>query len=126
AQQHAGVIHQVARGKVVGAVDHDVVVLHDVERVLAGDGDFVPVDLHEWIDVQHAVGGRVQFLASDVFGAVDNLPLQVRVIHHIEIHEPDAAHARCRQVQAQPGAPPPRPAEPNRAGAPYGLAVQAP
>src|SRR5436190_1954644 len=39
AKQDAGVIHQVASGEVVGAVDADVLVLEDVERVLAGEGD---------------------------------------------------------------------------------------
>ena len=44
-QQHAGVVHQIAGGEVVGAVDDDVVILEDLERVLAGERHFVPIEL---------------------------------------------------------------------------------
>src|SRR5437879_5412466 len=49
---------------------HEVAITSENAFDIMKDYDIVPVDLHEWIDVQHAVGGRVQFLAADVFGAV--------------------------------------------------------
>ena len=32
---------------------------------------------------------------------MDHLPLQVAVIHHIEIHDAEAADTSCRQIQQQ-------------------------
>src|SRR6266849_2116649 len=92
AEQHASVIYKVAGGEVIGAVDDDVVIAHDFERVLTGDGGFMLVDPHEGVDVEHAIGGRVQFLAADVLSAVDDLALQVREIHNVEIDQSDPAH----------------------------------
>ena len=100
-EQHAGVVDQVARGEVVGAVDHDVVVLEDVEGVLAGERDFVLDDLHVRIDVQHVLAGGVELLAADVLGAVNDLALQVGEIDDVEIDQADFADAGGGQVQAE-------------------------
>jgi hypothetical protein len=44
----------------------------------------------------HVVAGRVQLLAADVFGAVNHLPLQVGVIHYVEVDQSDSAYACAR------------------------------
>ena len=43
--------------------------------------------------------GRVQLLAPDVRRRVDDLPLQVALIHHVEIHQSQRAHSGCGQVK---------------------------
>ena len=101
AEQHAGIVHQIARGEIVRAVDDDVVVLEKIERVLAGQARFVRVDLNFRIQIAQMVGGRFDFGTAHVAGAEQHLALQVREIHGIEIHEADAAHARRGQIKAE-------------------------
>ena len=100
-QQHARVIHQVTRREIIGAVDYDVVVFQNIERVLAGQRNLVPVDLDIRIDVEHGLGRRIQLLLADVLGPVNHLALQVGEIHHVEIHQADAADARRGEIHAE-------------------------
>ena len=51
AQNHAGVVDQIARREIVGSVHHHVVGLDDLQRVLAGQRFLVDVDLDVGIDV---------------------------------------------------------------------------
>ena len=46
-----------------------------------------------------ALGGGIQLLAANVFGAVQDLPLQVGQIDDIEVNDAQCAHARRRQIQ---------------------------
>ena len=59
------------------------------------------VDADEGVDLVHAVGGGIEFLATDVAGAMDDLALQVGEVHHVEIHQADAADAGSREIEAQ-------------------------
>src|ERR1039458_9191092 len=52
-----------------------VVVLQDVECVLAGERHFVPHNLHVGVDGLHFLRGGIQFLAAHVGGGVDHLAL---------------------------------------------------
>src|SRR5215470_7865607 len=101
AQQHAGVVGQIARLKIIGAVNDDVVVFDDVERVLRPERKLVSVDPHMRIDVGQAVFGRIQFLSTDVLRAMQDLSLQIAVIDDVEIDQPQSPYARRRQIQAQ-------------------------
>ncbi len=60
-QQHAGVVGEVARGEVVGAVHHDVVGADDLEGVLAGQAGVMQHDLDVRVE---AVDGFPGGLAS--------------------------------------------------------------
>ena len=108
AGQHAGVVHQVARGKIVGAVGDDVELAKQFERVLAGEPGVELPDIQERIDGLQLLGRRIQLLASHVGGGVNDLALQVGVVHDVEVHDAQRAHARRAQIQA-PGANPGRP-----------------
>ena len=101
AEQHAGVIDEVARGEVVGAVANDVVGTNDLQRVLTGEGGLVEIHLAVGVDLQDAGLGRFDLGLANPTGAMDHLPLQVAVIHHIEIHDAEAAHTRRRQIEQQ-------------------------
>ena len=48
-----------------------------------------------------AVARRVELRAADVGGAVDDLPLQVGGIDHVEVHDAEPADAGGSEVQAQ-------------------------
>ena len=49
----------------------------------------------------HLVCGGIQLLAPDVGSKVDDLPLQVGKIDHVEIHQADPADSGRRQIQCQ-------------------------
>ncbi len=53
------------------------------------------------IDALQLVGGGIELLAAHVGGGVNDLPLQVGVVHHIEVDQAQRAHARGRQIQRQ-------------------------
>ena len=101
AGKHAGVVHQVARGKVVGAVGDDVELAKQFERVLAGEPGVKFPDIQERIDGLQLFRRRIQLLAAHVGGGVNDLPLQVGVVHDVEVHDAERAHAGRAQVQRQ-------------------------
>src|SRR5262249_17316897 len=107
AQQHAGVVDQVAGREVVGAVDDDVVGPEDVQGVGAGEARLVEIDLDLGVDGAAVVAGRVQVWtavvggAGEVGGAVEHLALQVGEVHHVKIDQPEPADARGGEVQRQ-------------------------
>src|SRR5208283_421975 len=98
-QQYAGVVHQVACRKIVSAVDNDVVILQDVQCILAREAGVKLVDPQVRIDIEHAIGGGVQFLAANVLGAMNDMPLEIRSVHDIKIDKANSADACGGQVQ---------------------------
>ena len=70
AGEHAGVVDQVAGGEVVGAVDDDVEVAEELERVFAVKGASRRfARLTYGIDRLELLGGGVELRAADVGGA---------------------------------------------------------
>ncbi len=101
AQQHAGVVHQVARGKVVGAVGDDVVVLQNVEGVGAREHGLVLDHVDRGIQRGEFFFGGIELLTAHVAGGVQDLALQIAGIDHIEIDQPQRANAGRGQVERQ-------------------------
>src|SRR5262249_35097628 len=50
AGEHAGIVHQVARGEVVGAVGDDVELTEQLQRVGTGEPGLKGADVEKWID----------------------------------------------------------------------------
>ncbi len=99
--KHASVIHQVARGKVVGAVGDDVELAKQFQRVFAGEPSVKFPDIQERIDGLQLLRRRIQLLASNVGSRVNDLPLQVGVVHDVEVHDAQRADAGRAQIQRQ-------------------------
>ena len=59
------------------------------------------LQIQKRIDALQLVGGGIELLAAHVGGRVNDLPLQVGVVHHIEVDQAQRAHARGRQIQRQ-------------------------
>src|SRR5271170_949644 len=97
-EQDARVVDEIARGKIVGAVDDKVVVLQNVEGVFAREMRFERVNLNVGIQIAQAVAGCGNFRAAYVFGAEENLALEVGGIYGVEINEADAPDASCGEV----------------------------
>ena len=98
-QKNTDVIAQVACGEIVRAVDHDVIGFDDLAGVLGLEEGVVQVDLHIRVDFFDAVAGAVEFLAAYILRSMQNLALEVRVVHDIEIHKPERADACGSQIK---------------------------
>ena len=101
AEQHAGVVDEIARGEVVGAVRDDVVRAEDVERVLARELGRVQVNLDFRVEVAQAFAGGFELRPAHVLGAEGDLPLEVRKVDDVEVHQAQPAHAGGRQIQPE-------------------------
>src|SRR5215831_8502287 len=123
-QQHAGVVGQIARLKIIGAVNDDVVVLDDAERVLRSERKLVSVDLHVWIDVGQTVFRGLQLFAPDILRAVQNLSLQVAVINDVEIDQSQSPDARSGKVESEWRTEPARADQQHARGLQFALAFQ--
>ena len=99
AEQHARVVHEIARLEVVGAVDDDVVRPDDLERVARCERRLVRLDLDVRIEILDAVARRVELALADRARAVKHLALQVRGIHDIEVHEAERADAGRGEIE---------------------------
>jgi len=86
AQQHAGVVDEIARGEVVCAVGDYVVVHEYVEGVGAGEHGVVLDDFERGIEGDELLLGGVELLAANVFGRVNDLALKIAGIDDVEIY----------------------------------------
>ena len=86
----AGGIDQVARGKVVAAVQHHVGTGQQLvqQRRVGPRGQ--GCDLNLWVDGQNSLGGRLHFGLPHPVLRVGNLALQVGGIHHVMVDQGDA------------------------------------
>src|SRR3954462_5189257 len=57
--QHAGVIHEITRGKVVSAIDDDVKVADDGKRVVAAEPRLESANLDKGINRLYLLGSRI-------------------------------------------------------------------
>jgi hypothetical protein len=97
-EQDAGVVGQVARREIIGAVHHDVVLRQDIQRVFAADAGIVQDHFDVWIDAFNCFLGRFGLGAADVRCAMDDLALEVGKIDRVKINHADFADAGRRQV----------------------------
>ncbi len=98
AQARARVVDEVAGGEVVGAVDDEVVpAQHAVDR-LVRQPHAVRDDLDRGVQRRQGVARRVDLGPPHVGDAVDDLPLQVRGVDDVVVHDPDRPDARRGEV----------------------------
>src|ERR1700732_2814018 len=101
AEKDAGVVYKIAGGEIIGAVNDDVVVLHYVERVVAGQMRFEAIDLDFGVQALQAIGGGFDFWAADVGGAEKNLALEIGEVDGIEIDKANAAYSCGGQIETE-------------------------
>ena len=99
AREHRGVVDQVARCEVVRAVQDQVVLGEQVDRVVCLEPELVQSHLDQRVDLQDRVACALRLRPPDVGLAVDDLPLQVGLVHDVEFDDADGADARGGQVQ---------------------------
>ena len=109
ASQHAGVVDQVAGWEIVGAVGDDVVFAEDVQRVFARESSVECLRISRYgIDSLQLLCGGIELLRADIRGAVNDLPLKIRIVHNVEVNHSKRADAR-RPPDKAPAASPARP-----------------
>ena len=99
-EKNTDVVAQIARGKIIRAIDHDIIRLHDLAGILRLKEGVVEIHLNIRIDFFDAVAGAVELLAADIFRSVQNLALQVREVHDVEIDKAHGANACGGQVKS--------------------------
>src|SRR6185503_17191523 len=76
-EEDAGVVGEIARREIIGAIDDDVVRADDIESVLAGDAGVMDDDFDVGIELVDCFLRRFCFRTADVFGGVKDLALEV-------------------------------------------------
>ncbi len=97
-----GIVQQVARREVIGAVDDDIVVGDDARHVAFIQTLDVGDDLDIGVQGLDAFARGLGLILTNATRIMDNLALQVALFHHVGIDDADA----CRR-QPQPGSTPP-------------------
>src|SRR5439155_205599 len=95
AEHHTRIVHQVAGGKVVAAVDDHVIVGENLQRVLAGEHGLMRYHGDVRVDVFQRAAGGLSLRAADVVGEVHHLPVQVGQIDTVGV---DAAGPAGRRT----------------------------
>src|ERR1017187_8823256 len=85
-EQHARVVREIARREIVRAVHDDVVGPDEVEGVFGRDAGVVDDDLAIRIDARDGFLGGLRLGPAHVGVRVQNLALEIGIIHGVEIH----------------------------------------
>jgi hypothetical protein len=101
AEEHARVVDEIPCREIVGAVDDDVVVAKNVERVGGRQRRLVHDHAHFRIEPGEPCRRRLHLGAPDVGRAEEDLPLKVAGVHHVEVDEPERADAGRGQVEGR-------------------------
>ncbi len=101
AQQHAGVVDQVAGGEVVRAVDDHVVVPEQLQGVRGVEPRLVGDDLDVRVEVAQALGGGLDLRPAHGGAAEEDLAVEVALVDHVEVDQAERADPRRREVEAE-------------------------
>ena len=102
-----GVVDEVAGGEVVGAVDDHVPALaEDALDVLGGEPLLVGLDVDVRVERLDRPLRRVDLRLAEAVGRVDDLALEVRVVDHVRVDDPERPDAGRGEVERGGGAEP--------------------
>ena len=97
---HRGVVDEVAGREVVGAVDdHVPAVGEDPLDVLRVEPLLERHDLHVRVERLDRALRRCDLRLAEPLGRVDDLALEVRVVHDVGVDDPERPDARGREVE---------------------------
>ena len=96
----ARVVDEELHGEVVSTVDHEIVVLDNIESVVRGQELVIGIHLHIGVDSLYLVLGAFHLGHTHISGEVNHLALQVAQVHHVGIYDTDGAHAGSSQIEA--------------------------
>ena len=102
-KKKSAVVGEVASGKVVGAVEDEVVRPGKFHRIINREADRVLLDYEVRIEFLQPRGSRFHLGGIDLFFAKENLALKVGPLHMIGINQSNFSHARCREIESGGG-----------------------
>src|SRR5437867_3215810 len=108
-QEDRRVVHEVPGREVVRSIDDDVVVCQGLQCVVRGQARLVRLHVDVRVDLGDPFFRDLDLLAADVLRPVQHLALQVRLVDHVEVDDPETADAGGAEVLRE------RHAEPARA-----------
>src|SRR5213594_3200252 len=97
-QEDRRVVHEVPGREVVRSIDDDVVVFQDVQRVVRRETRLVGLHVDVRVDLGDPFFRDLDLLAADVLRPVQHLALQVRLVDHVEVDDPETADAGGAEV----------------------------
>jgi hypothetical protein len=86
AQNHSSIVRQVSCREVVSAVNDDVVIAHDLQRIFGSQPFRIGLNLHIGVQVLQPLSRRFNLWNADDAFAVKDLPLQVRSVNDIKVN----------------------------------------
>jgi len=98
-RKNADVVRQIARRKIIGAVDHDIITGDNFERILACELAFMGFDFDVGVRVAQTVARRIQFFATDVLRPMQDLSLEIAKIDVVKIDQTKFAHAGSGKIK---------------------------
>jgi len=99
AQQHARIIDEIARRKVVRSVEHDIVLLHERHRICRREPVRVQVHVYMRIQIVQTVARRLEPGSPHVARAMQDLSLQVGDVNPVVVDQPDRPHTGGGEIE---------------------------
>ena len=99
AELHRRVVHEEARGEVVGAVDDHVPPREDVHHVVGAEAHVVGDHVDVGVEEGEGLLGGVDLAVADSLDVVEDLALEVRLVDDVHVDDADRADACRRQVE---------------------------
>jgi hypothetical protein len=97
-QQPAGVVYQIACGKIIGSIQDNIKSGEDLQGVLCTDLFAEYLKLHCAVHGTESLGSHLGLGLAKILFRVQYLPVQIGLFHQIEIGNPDTPYPGCRQV----------------------------
>src|SRR2546426_732634 len=97
-QEDGRIIHEVPCREVVRPIDDHVVVTQDVQRVVGRQSGLVGLHVDVRIDLRDPFFRDLDLLAPDVLRPIEHLALEIRLVDHVEVDDPEAADAGRAQI----------------------------
>jgi hypothetical protein len=107
------VVHQVSGGKVVTTINHNVVSRHYFQGVVGPKTLPMRNYFHVRVESEQGFAGRIDLGHANSIHVVQNLPLEVRGVNNIVVHDPDSPDTGCSQIESSWRAETPRSDEQN-------------
>ena len=99
--QIAGVVDQIARGEIVGAVGDDVVIGDDLDGVLRLEPRGVKTGVDVRVQALDALRRASRLVGAGACRVVDDLPLEIVEADAVVVDDTDLAHAGGGEIEQE-------------------------
>ena len=96
---YAGVVDKILGCEAVGGIDNEVVGSDSLLRIDRAEHLVDRLDANVGIERLQLLACGKRLGSAEVWGGVENLPLQVAEAHLVAVHQCDGAHSGCRKIE---------------------------